>query len=192
MGTSVPGSDLKLEPTVVPNPTLFRPTVNTLPLNTTRDPLPALTPAPRQTATPLPSPMGTLVLTPIFTEPKNLVSTRMPVPNIPTAPNAGPSGPMPFDPTLYTGKGNAFNCNSFASQAQAQAVLRADPRDPNGLDADHDGIACEHNRAPKDLVPVVRAAPAITSTGGCGSRGGPGYRLANGRCASWPRSSRHR
>jgi hypothetical protein len=35
-------------------------------------------------------------------------------------------------------------------------VLRADPNDPNRLDADRDGIACESNRTPRDLVPVPR------------------------------------
>jgi len=61
-----------------------------------------------------------------------------------------------FDPRAFIGKGNAFNCPAFASQAQAQAVLRADPRDPNKLDPDRDGIACESNRAPKDTTPVKR------------------------------------
>src|SRR5688500_18152084 len=46
-----------------------------------------------------------------------------------------------FDPRFYIGKGDAFNCAHFASQAMAQAVLRADPRDPNGLDGDRDGVA---------------------------------------------------
>ena len=36
-----------------------------------------------------------------------------------------------------------LDCADFASQAEAQAVLDADPSDPNGLDADNDGIACE-------------------------------------------------
>src|ERR1700709_1892200 len=36
------------------------------------------------------------------------------------------------------------NCSDFATQAQAQAVYNADPSDPNHLDADHDGIACEN------------------------------------------------
>ena len=52
--------------------------------------------------------------------------------------------------------GDAYNCPKFASQTQAQAVLRADPSDPNRLDADKDGIACETNRAPFDRVPVPR------------------------------------
>ena len=39
-----------------------------------------------------------------------------------------------------------YNCNAFVSQQQAQAVLRADPSDPNRLDTENnqsrDGIAC--------------------------------------------------
>ena len=61
-----------------------------------------------------------------------------------------------FDARTFIGKGDAFNCPAFASQAQAQAVLRADPRDPNRLDPDRDGIACESNRAPRDTTPVKR------------------------------------
>jgi len=48
------------------------------------------------------------------------------------------------------GQGNRYNCPDFKSQADAQAVLRADPRDPNRLDGDKDGIACERNPAPYD------------------------------------------
>jgi hypothetical protein len=36
------------------------------------------------------------------------------------------------------------NCDDFATQAEAQAVLAADPSDPNGLDRDGDGQACEN------------------------------------------------
>ena len=35
-------------------------------------------------------------------------------------------------------------------------VLRADPRDPNRLDPDRDGIACRSNPTPRDLTPVPR------------------------------------
>ena len=35
------------------------------------------------------------------------------------------------------------DCGDFVFQEDAQAVLNADPSDPNNLDADHDGIACE-------------------------------------------------
>jgi LPXTG-motif cell wall-anchored protein len=61
------------------------------------------------------------------------------------------------------------NCADFASQADAQAHLRADPRDPDGLDGnDDDGIACEGNPAPFDLTPVV-AASGGGASGGVGA-----------------------
>ena len=60
-----------------------------------------------------------------------------------------------FDPTHYVGQGNRYNCSDFTSQAQAQSVLRADPTDPNRLDGDKDGIACEGNRGPYDREPVL-------------------------------------
>ena len=56
----------------------------------------------------------------------------------------------------YVNQGNRYDCRAFQSQAEAQAVLRADPRDPNRLDGDGNGIACENNRAPRDTVPVPR------------------------------------
>lgn len=56
---------------------------------------------------------------------------------------------------------DTLNCDDFASQAEAQAELRADPSDPNGLDGnDDDGIACESLPAPRDETPV----PAATDT----------------------------
>jgi hypothetical protein len=76
-----------------------------------------------------------------------------------TAPPARTVAPVVvagFDALRYIGQGDRYNCPDFASQAQAQAVLRADPRDPNGLDEDDDGIACESNRSPFDRNPVVR------------------------------------
>jgi hypothetical protein len=73
----------------------------------------------------------------------------------PAPPPASPG----FYPSQYLNQGDAYNCPAFASQADAQAVLRADPTDPNKLDTDRprpDGIACESNPAPMDLVPVPR------------------------------------
>lgn len=61
-----------------------------------------------------------------------------------------------FDASLYVGQGDAYNCADFTTQADAQAVLRADPGDPNGLDRDKDGVACESNRGAQDRVPVPR------------------------------------
>jgi len=39
-----------------------------------------------------------------------------------------------------------LDCADFADQAAAQAALRAGPSDPDRLDADRDGIACEKLR----------------------------------------------
>jgi endonuclease YncB( thermonuclease family) len=42
-----------------------------------------------------------------------------------------------------------LDCGDFATQAGAQAVLNANPSDPNGLDgSDNDGRACESNPCP--------------------------------------------
>ena len=57
---------------------------------------------------------------------------------------------------------NVLNCSDFRYQEDAQAVLDADPSDPNRLDGDNDGIACEslpHRPAPQ---PVRTATPAPT------------------------------
>lgn len=97
-----------------------------------------------------------------------IVLANLPIPQTPTPfPIPTPYAPTPygltpianvgsFNPNLYIGQGNKFNCKDFSSQAQAQAVLRADPTDPNKLDTDYDGIACERNKSPKDLNPVKR------------------------------------
>ncbi len=45
-------------------------------------------------------------------------------------------------------------CASFRSQAAAQAYYRAAPVTGAHLDRDHDGIACEANRVPRDFEPV--------------------------------------
>ena len=50
----------------------------------------------------------------------------------------------------------SLHVTAFSSQADAQAVLRADPSDPNRLDGDQDGVACERNPPPYDRVPVPR------------------------------------
>jgi hypothetical protein len=74
----------------------------------------------------------------------------------PPGPTPSPLLPPGFDPQRYLGQGNAYNCPDLPSQAAAQAVLRADPSDPNGFDTDRDGIACESNPEPRDTVRVPR------------------------------------
>ncbi len=61
-----------------------------------------------------------------------------------------------FNPNDYIGQGDAYSYADFPSRAAAQAVLRADPSDPNRLDADLDGIACERNQPPRDHGRVGR------------------------------------
>lgn len=47
-----------------------------------------------------------------------------------------------------------LNCEDFSSQAAAQqAYENSGPGDPNGLDADNDGIACESNPCPCSTGP---------------------------------------
>lgn len=61
-----------------------------------------------------------------------------------------------FDAAPYVHKGHVVDCDAFKAQADAQAVLRADALDPNGLDRDGDGIACPNLPAPTDKKPVHR------------------------------------
>ena len=49
----------------------------------------------------------------------------------------------PYGDSGGTGGGGDLDCADFATQQEAQAVLERDSSDPNRLDADNDGIACE-------------------------------------------------
>jgi len=69
---------------------------------------------------------------------------------------AGPS------PTATATEVLGVNCAGFASQKAAQTYLRQHPTDPQHLDGDGDGLACERRPAPYDLTPV----PTPTTTGG--------------------------
>ncbi|MFD8912672.1 hypothetical protein [Streptomyces sp. NPDC059575] len=66
-----------------------------------------------------------------------------------------------FDAKEYVVHGDAFTCANFASQADAQAVLRADPDDPNHLD-DGGGVACRGLPGPRDTKPVAGIAQHFT------------------------------
>jgi Excalibur calcium-binding domain len=58
-------------------------------------------------------------------------------------------------PAAAAAQGGDTDCPDYPSQAAAQAVLRAVPSDPDELDGDNDGIACESSPAPRDLRPVT-------------------------------------
>ncbi|MFF3213430.1 hypothetical protein ACFYYB_22475 [Streptomyces sp. NPDC002886] len=62
-----------------------------------------------------------------------------------------------FDAEEYATHGDAFDCINFANQADAQAVLRADPSDPNHLD-DGGGVACRGLPEPRDAKPIPQIA----------------------------------
>lgn len=58
-----------------------------------------------------------------------------------------------------------LDCGDFRSQIEAQGVLLQDPSDPNGLDADNDGIACEELSPGVTFVGVEgQAAPSEPPT----------------------------
>lgn len=71
---------------------------------------------------------------------------------------------QPETPTQYgqpeTPTQGDLDCADFASREEAQAVLDADPSDPNSLDADGDGLACEELFS----APPTQAAPQSTLT----------------------------
>jgi Staphylococcal nuclease homologue len=58
--------------------------------------------------------------------------------------------------------GSDLDCDDFDSQVEAQAVLEADPSDPNGLDADSDGLACEQSSGESDDTASPTASPAAS------------------------------
>lgn len=105
---------------------------------------PAASPAPRVAASPLPRPASGSAAR----------STASPAAR--PAPTPTVVLPEGFSVARYLGKGDAFSCRDFTSQAEAQAVLRADPSDPNVIDNNRDGIACEDNPDPRDTRRVPR------------------------------------
>ena len=56
-----------------------------------------------------------------------------------------------------------LNCADFATQAEAQVVLVADPSDPNQLDANHNGVACENYLYAPSSATSTTASPAPRS-----------------------------
>ena len=52
-----------------------------------------------------------------------------------------------------------LDCSDFATQEEAQAEYNTDPSDPNGLDADNDGIACETLQGSPSMAEDETPAP---------------------------------
>ena len=63
-----------------------------------------------------------------------------------------PYGSSPHGKYIVKGE-DRYGCKDFKTQADAQAVLRLEPKDPNGLDGNHDGVACDGQDAFMDGVP---------------------------------------
>lgn len=55
---------------------------------------------------------------------------------------------------------DTLNCDDFATEAEAQAEFDSDTSDPNGLDADDDGEACEDS----GLAPGSSSASSMSET----------------------------
>ncbi|MBI2953000.1 MAG: excalibur calcium-binding domain-containing protein [Chloroflexi bacterium] len=142
-------------PTATDTPVVATPTATSTPV--TNSPTATINPQPTATRTPTPRPTATPTRQPTHTPTSTpMPPTATPSPTaVPTTTQTPASG-GDFDPTHYIGQGNKYNCPDFKSQANAQAVLRADPSDPNRLDNDRDGIACQSNPPPRDLTPVPR------------------------------------
>jgi hypothetical protein len=84
------------------------------------------------------------------------------------------------------------DCADFASQAEAQAALEASPGDPERLDADNDGAACEEfdysgspSQIPAQPSGGVGAGDGSAAAGGHDSAaaGGSEFRLVVGGTA---------
>ncbi|MDQ7803936.1 excalibur calcium-binding domain-containing protein [Amycolatopsis sp. A133] len=75
-------------------------------------------------------------------------------------------GPVPFaSAQLATPLAGDKNCPDFQYQEDAQAVLDATPGDPNGLDRDKNGIACESlPHRPKQPSTTASTAKKPTQT----------------------------
>lgn len=68
---------------------------------------------------------------------------------------------------LATPLAGDLNCSDFKYQEEAQAVLDATPGDPNHLDSDHDGIACEslpHRPQQNTSTPTSEQPSTTTKT----------------------------
>ena len=75
-----------------------------------------------------------------------------------------------------------YDCASFGSQESAQATYDADPSDPNNLDADNDGQACEDY----DYAPLREKARRAATLAG---RPQPRPRTQPGRKDNRPRQT---
>jgi hypothetical protein len=102
-------------------------------------------------------------------------------------------GSEPKESTSPTLRGSDLDCSDFPTQEEAQAALEQDTSDPNNLDVDGDGMACESSSsggASKQAavpVPGVDKNPAVPVPGidqNSTPTGGSSSPLADGSCPS--------
>ena len=67
-----------------------------------------------------------------------------------------------------------LDCDDYPNQAAAQAALDADPSDPNDLDADDDGQACESYAYASNGTQVTTRPQGAVAAGDGSSAEGPG------------------
>lgn len=63
-----------------------------------------------------------------------------------------------------SGADGGFNCVDFSDQESAQLFLDSDPSDPEGLDADGDGLACEDALPSSGVDPIDGTENFIVTT----------------------------
>lgn len=71
-----------------------------------------------------------------------------------------------------TASAQDLNCSDFATQSEAQATLEANPSDPNRLDGNNNGVACESSFGGGSRGPGSNSTGSGSSTGGSSSTGG--------------------
>jgi len=76
----------------------------------------------------------------------------------PDAPKS--SAPAAAPAKLPAAKAGDKDCADYSTQAAAQAALTANPSDPNGLDADSDGYACESRFGEQAKQQQVKVRPS--------------------------------
>jgi micrococcal nuclease len=88
----------------------------------------------------------------------------------PSPPDASASANPEPEPAPAPSYGD-LDCADFGSQAEAQATYDADPSDPNGLDADSDGYACETSafEGGSDSSASASASPGSSAPPGASS-----------------------
>jgi len=76
------------------------------------------------------------------------------------------AGAVSFSVAGPAAAADQFNCSDFATQPQAQAQLNMDRSDPNRLDANHNGIACENLPGGPEQSPSTQGTPSPQGTNG--------------------------